>query len=112
MTADSQVPLDKFVAWLLHRTAEAVEAGEVSEALLREVHEDLSPECELTQFDCRESAVRQLEDLGGVSREEANAALEMMREYPEPMGERFVRWLAEGWLEGHRRAYRNKQPEE
>jgi len=109
MTADSQLPLDKFSIWLLHRTAEAVEAGEVSEALLREVQEELSSRSELSTFDRYELAVRQLQELGGVSREEADAALEMMQEYPEGMGERFIRWLAEGWLEGHRRAYRHRQ---
>ncbi len=110
MTADSQVPLDNFAIWLLHRTAEAVEAGEVSEALLREVHEELRSQSAPSPIDSYELAVRQLQELGGVSREEADAALEMMHECPEGMGERFIRWLAEGWLEGRRRAYRNRQP--
>jgi hypothetical protein len=110
MNADSQVPPDKFATWLLHRIAQAVEAGEVSEALLREVQEELLSQDALFSFDSYEMAVRQLQELGGVSREEADAALEMMREYPEGMGERFIRWLADGWLEGRRRAYRHRRP--
>ena len=110
MTTDSQPSLNRFAVWLLRRTAEAVEAGEVSEALLREVREELLTQGKAIQFDKRELAVRLLEDLGGVSKEEADAAVKLMQEYPEGMGERFVRWLAEGWLEGHRRAYRSKQP--
>jgi hypothetical protein len=36
---------------------------------------------------------------------EAEAALEMMQDYPDRLRDRFVCWLAEGWLDGRRRAY-------
>jgi hypothetical protein len=112
MTPDPRAPLDDFEAWLLRRTADAVEAGDVSETLLRQVWNELETPCGEREPDRRESAIRRLLDLGGVSREEAEAAQHMIQEYPEEIRRRFTRWLAEGWLRTHRRAYRNRQTED
>ncbi len=108
MTPDSHPSANDFDEWFLRRTAEAVEACEVSEALLRRVQTELRRQAETAPFDNRESAVRHLEELGGMSEEDAKAAHEMMREFPDGIRERFVRWLAERWLESHRRMYQKK----
>jgi len=105
MTAESRAPLSEFEVWLLCRIAQAVEACEVSEALLREVCDAFRTRDAVFLAGHRESAVRRLEGLGGVSKAEAEAALEMMQDYPDRLRDRFVCWLAEGWLDGRRRAY-------
>ena len=105
MTAESRTPLSEFEAWLLCRIAQAVEACEVSEALLREACEEFRTGDAVFPVGRRESAVRRLEGLGGVSKVEAEAALEMMQDYPDRLRDRFACWLAEGWLASRRRAY-------
>jgi len=112
MTPSPRAPLDDFETWLLRRTADAVEAGDVSETLLRQVWSELEMPCGERGLDPRESAIRRLQGLGGVSREEAEAAQRMIQEYPEEIRRRFARWLAEGWLGTHRLAYRNRQTED
>ena len=105
MTAKSRTPLSEFEVWLLCRIAQAVEACEVSEALLREVYDEFRTRDAVFLAGQRESAVRRLEGLGGVNKAEAEAALEMMQDYPDRLRNRFVCWLAEGWLDRRRRAY-------
>jgi hypothetical protein len=105
MTANSPAPLSEFEVWLLWRIAQAVEACEVSEALLREVRDAFRRRDLILLAGHRELAVRRLEGLGGVSKAEAEAALEMIQDYPDRLRNRFVRWLAEGWLDRRRRAY-------
>jgi hypothetical protein len=105
MTAESRIPLSEFEIWFLCRIAQAVEACEVSEALLREVCDAFRTRDAVFLVGHRESAVRRLEELGGMSKAEAEAALEMMQDYPDRLRDRFVCWLAEGWLDGRRRAY-------
>jgi hypothetical protein len=109
MSPDSRTPLDDFESWLLRRTADAVEAGDVSEALLRQVWTELESPRAPRGSDGRESAIRRLQDLGGVSRDDAEAALQMIEQYPEEIRRRFARWLAEGWLGAQRRAYRDRR---
>jgi hypothetical protein len=105
MTANSCPPLSEFEVWLLCRIAQAVEACEVSEALLREALDAFGTRDLMFLTGHRDLAVRRLEVLGGVSKAEAEAALEMMQDYPDQLRDRFVCWLAEGWLDGRRRAY-------
>jgi hypothetical protein len=105
MTANAPAPLSEFEVWLLCRIAQAVEACEVSEALLREALDAFGTRDLMFLAGHRDLAVRRLEGLGGVSRAEAEAVLEMMQDYPDRLRDRFVCWLAEGWLDGRRRAY-------
>jgi hypothetical protein len=105
MTANSCPSLSEFEVWLLCRIAQAVEACDVSEALLREVLDAFRRRDLILLAGHRELAVRRLEGLGGVSKDEAEAAIEMMQDYPDRLRNRFVCWLAEGWLDGRRRAY-------
>jgi len=77
----------------------------VSEALLREVLDAFGTRDLMFLAGQRDLAVRRLEGLGGVSKAEAEAALEMMQDYPDRLRDRFVCWLAEGWLDGRRREY-------
>ena len=86
-----------------------MEAGDVSEALLRQVWAELESPRGQRGSDTRALAIRRLQDLGGVSRNEAEAALRMIEKYPEEIRRRFARWLAEGWLSAQRRAYRERQ---
>jgi hypothetical protein len=83
MTANSCPPLSEFEVWLLCRIAQAVEACEVSEALLREVLDAFGTRDLMFLAGQRDLAVRRLEGLR----------------------DRFVCWLAEGWLDGRRREY-------
>jgi hypothetical protein len=72
VAADTPDPLEGFETWLLHRVAQAVEAGEVPADLLTELQAELVAARERPE---EEAAVQNLAALAEIPEEEAAKAL-------------------------------------
>ena len=101
-------PREPFESWLLSRVAQAVEADEVPEALLTDLHAEIAAAKERSQNEADVAAVRQIADLAGVDPEQAAEVLAAMEAQPEVTRELVLRQIAEAWLEGQRKAYQHQ----
>ncbi len=108
MTEDPAGSIKSFQTWLLRRVAQAVEGGEVPEALLTELQAELEAAKERPQKEGHAAAIRQIADLAGVDLEKAAEVLTTMEAHPTVTRELFMRRIAEAWLEGRRRACRGR----
>ncbi len=106
MAADPPEFMEGFEAWILRRVAEAVEAGEVSGALLAGLQAEFEAAGERPQAEAHAAAIQHIADLAGVAEEEARSGLEAIEAQPAVTRELLLRRFAEAWLEGQRKAYR------
>ena len=83
MTADPADPMERFQTWLLHRVAQAVEAGEVPADLLAEPQAEIEAAKERPQNEGRAAAIRQIADLAGVDPEKAAEVWSPRRPSPQ-----------------------------
>ena len=102
-------PLETFEPWLLHRVAQAVEAGEVSADLLTELRAEIDAARERPQEEGHAAAIQHVADLAGVPEEEAAKSLAAIEAQPSVTRELLMRRIAEAWLEGQRKAYRARR---
>ncbi len=102
-------PSESFGTWLLRLVAQAVEAGEVPEALLTELQAEIETAKERPQEEGYAAAIRQIADLAGVDPERAAEVLATMEAQPTVTKELLVRRIAEAWLEGQRREYKAEE---
>ncbi len=107
MTDDlSPPPIGNFQTWLLHRVAQAVEAGEVPADLLTELQAEIETARTIPQDVGDAAAIRQIADLAEVPEEEAAKTLAAIEAQPNVTQELLMRRIAEAWLAGQRDAYR------
>ena len=88
-------PLDTFEPWLLHRVAQAVEAGEVPASLLTELQTEIQAAKGRPQAEGHAAAVQQIADLADVDREKAAEALASIEAQPTVTRELLMRRIAE-----------------
>ncbi len=106
MGGDSPESLEGFQHWLVRRVAQAVEAGEVSEALLTELQAECEAAQEKPQAEAHAAAIQHLAILVGEAEERVRSVLEAIDAQPTVTREFLLRRFAEAWLEGQRKAYR------
>ena len=106
MGAPIPEPVESVAAWLLHRVARAVEAGEVTANLLTELQGEFEATKDLSQEEGHARAVRDLAEQLGIPLEEVERGLSALEAQAGVTRELFMRRIAEAWLEGQRRAYR------
>ncbi len=99
--------MQDFESWLLCRIAQAVEAGDVSADLLAELQAEFAAARERPLQEAQAAAIRHIADLAGVPEVEARTALEIIEAQPPVTRELLMRRLAEEWLKGQRKAYRD-----
>jgi hypothetical protein len=80
-----------FESWLLHRVAQAVEAGDVPGDLLTELQAELVAARESPQGEGHAAANRQIADLADVDREKAAEALAAIEAQPTVTQELMMR---------------------
>ncbi len=112
MADDKTEPLENFEPWLLHRVAQAVEAGEVSAGLVTDLQAELAAARERPQEEGHAAAIQHIADLAGVPEEEAAKTLAAIEAQPSVARALLMRRFVEAWLEGQRRAYRAEQDAE
>jgi hypothetical protein len=66
VSTESAGRIEAFETWLLRPVAQAVEAGEVSEAFLTELQAEIEATKESAQDGGHAAAIRQIADLAGV----------------------------------------------
>ena len=100
MVSDPTEPIGAFEPWLLRLVAQAVEAGEVPEALLTELQAEIEAAMENPQEQAHAIAVRQIAELAGVDLKGAADVLATTEAQPTVTRDFIVRRIAEAWLEG------------
>ncbi len=103
-------PFESFEVWLLRRVARAVEAGEMSAALLTELQAAFEAAQATPQEAAHTAAVRHVAEIAGVPEEQAAETLAAIEAQPEGIRDRLLRRIAEEWLEGQRESYRRCNP--
>jgi hypothetical protein len=106
VAASPPKPLADFESWLLHRVAQAVEAGEVPADLLTELQAELDAAQEKPQEESHADAIQHIADLARVPEEEAAQTLAAIEAQPSVTRELLMRQFVEAWLAGQRDAYR------
>ncbi len=101
-------PMETFEPWLLHRVAQAVEAGEVPASLLTELQTEIQSAKGRPQAEGHAAAILQIAGLADVDREKAADVLASIEAQPTFTRELLMRRIAEAWLEGQRKAYRRE----
>jgi hypothetical protein len=99
-------PAEHFETWLLHRVAQAVEAGEVSADFLTEVQAEVAEAHERPPDDGHAVAVQELAERCGLSVEQLTERLAALEAQPRVTRELFLRQVVEAWLNDQRDAYR------
>ncbi len=97
-------PLEPFESWLLHRVAQAVEAGEVSADLLTELQAEIQAARDRPQAESHAEAVREMAERLGIPLAEAERALAAVEAQPRVTREMLLLQIVEAWLEGQRKA--------
>jgi hypothetical protein len=101
-------PMDTFKPWLLHRVAQAVEAGEVPVDLLVELQAAFEAAREKPQEEGHAAAVQDIAQVMEVPLEETEGGLRALEALPTVTRELLMRRVAEAWLEGQRKVCRNR----
>ncbi len=101
-------PMKSFESCLLHRVAQAVEAGEVSADLLTELQAEIETARAIPKDVGDAAAIRQVADLAEVPEEEAAKTLAGIETQPSPARELLMHRIAEAWLEGGEGKTNNK----
>jgi len=98
--------MEAFEAWLLHRVAEAVEAGEVSANILAELRTEAERAREVPQEEGHALAVRAIAERLGLPVDQAEKILGALEAQPTVTQELVLRRIVEAWPTGQRKAYR------
>jgi hypothetical protein len=98
-------PLEGFESWLLHRVAQAVEAGDVPADLLTELQGACEAARTMPQEEGHARAVQDIAEQLGIPVEEAAQGLKALEAQPSVTRELLMREIAERWLEGQRREW-------
>ncbi len=95
--------MEAFESWLLHRVAQAVEAGEVPADLLAELQAEIEAARDRPQEESHAEAMRDLAAQLGIPLAEAERALATLEAQTTVTREYIMRRIVEAWLEGQRR---------
>ena len=109
MGGDAMEPLEPFEPWFLRRVAQAVEAGDVSAGLLTDLQAQIEAAKDLPQEEGHARSVRDIAETLGIQSEEVEKGLTALEAQPAVTRELLMCRIAEAWLEGLRRAYREAQ---
>ena len=107
MAGNRAKPLENFETWLLHRVAQAVEAGEVSADLLTELQAEIEAAQDRPQAQSQADAVQDIAVELQMPIETVEAGLAALETQPRVIREVVVRRIAKAWLEGQREARRS-----
>lgn len=108
MVADTPGPIEDFESWLLHRVAQAVEAGEVPADPLIDLQAEFDAARERPQDEGYAAAVQHIADLAAVPEKEAVQTLGAIEARPKVTRDAERRFV-EAWLEGQRTARRGRE---
>ena len=97
---------EAFEVWLLRRVAQAVEDGEVPGDLLAGLTAEFEAARATPQEVSHVAAVRQIAEIAGVETQKAAEVLATIEAQPTVTRELLMRRIAEAWLEGQRKVYR------
>ncbi len=98
MAVDTPEPMERFEAWLLHRVAQAVEAGEVSADLLADLQAEFETARDRPQQEGHAAAVQHLADLTGLPEGQAVASWTAIER--QPLGTREMLLRPRGGIGG------------
>ncbi len=98
MRADPADPMESYLAWLLHRVSQAVEAGEVPADLLADLQAKIEAGKGRSQDEGHAAAIRQSADLAGVDPEKVAEVLTTLETQPTVTREPLRGRIAEAWL--------------
>jgi hypothetical protein len=98
-------PAEPFETWLLHRVAEAVEAGEVSADLLAEIHAEIAEARERPPEERHALALMELADRVNLPVDRLTELLATLEAQPTATRELVLRRFVEAWLMQQREAY-------
>ncbi len=104
MTGHMPEPIDAFETWLLRYVAEAVEAGEVPTNLLAKLRTGFEAARATPQGVAQSAAIRHIADLTGIFEEKAEERLAAIEAQPAVTRGLLMHRIAEGWMEGQRKA--------
>ena len=100
--------MEPFESWLLHRVAQAVEAGEVSADLLTGLQAEIETARARPQEEAHAEAVQDIAARLEIPLEEAEKSLTGIEALPTVTREVLLRRFVEVWLEGQVRAHRGR----
>ena len=95
--------MEAFEAWLLHRVAEAVEAGEVSANILAELRTEAERAREVPQEEGHALAVQAIAEQLGLPVDQVDKLLGALEAQPTVPRELLMRRSVETWLRGQGR---------
>jgi hypothetical protein len=101
-------PIQAFESWLLHREAQAFEAGEVPADLLGELQAEFEAARGRPQEEAHGDAIRDIAEKLGVPEEEVERGLTAIEAQPTVTREVLVRRITEVWLEVKQKVYRGE----
>jgi hypothetical protein len=96
---------EAFETWLLHRVAQAVEAGEVPADLLTELRSEMERARELPQVEGHTLTVQDLAERLDLPRDQAEKMLAALEAQSTVTWELLLRRIVEAWLVAQRKAY-------
>jgi hypothetical protein len=99
-------PAEPFENWLLHRVAEAVEAGEVSADLLADIHAEITAARERPAEERHALALMELAERVNLPVDRLTELLANLEIQPSVTRERLLRRFVEAWLVQQREAYK------
>ena len=100
--------MEPFESWLLGPVAQAVESGEVSSDLLAELRAEFEASREKPTAQSQADAVHDIAMELQMPIEKVEAGLTALEAQPRVIREVVLRQIAERWLEGQRREYREE----
>ena len=95
MGSDEPNTIDSFESWLLHRVAQAVEAGEVSADLLAELRAEMERARELLQEEGRALAVQDIAERLGLPTGQTKKMLATLEAQSRARGDLLLRHIVE-----------------
>jgi hypothetical protein len=101
---DTPAPIEPFETWLLRRVAKAVEAGEVSAALLAELQAEIETAKEKPQEEGHAEAVHDIAARLDIPLGQAKKSLAAIDALPTVTREFLLRRFVEAWLGGQPKA--------
>jgi len=95
--------MDAFERWLLRRSAQAVEADQLSGELLTELQAEFEAARYTPQESVQAKAIRDIGMILGVSQEQAEKILASLQAQPRLVRQVLMRCIAEAWLAGQQK---------
>jgi len=103
-------PTEAFETSLLHRVAQAVEAGEVSADLLTDLRSEMERARALSQEEGHALSVQDIAKRLGLPAGEVETMLATLEAQPAATREAVLRRIVEAWLAEQRKTYRSGPP--